>query len=373
MKRSTDRILTSHVGSLPRPDDLRAMLDQRRRGEDYDHKAFESRLGSAVQETVNQQIEAGLDVINDGEMAKMSWSGYIRDRLGGYEMKPLVSLIGREQRDFPEYAQGRVGGRTDATPSMVATGPVQYIGQQEIHRDIANLREALEGKRYVEAFMAAVGPDNVGYQPGQNEYYKTDEEYIKANARALKTEYKAITDAGFILQIDTPVMKYNALSLEVADFRKRFGRLMELYNDILSDIPEEQIRLHICYGGMRAPHSGDIHLDQYADILVNARAAAFSLDQNVQHEHEWRVWRDVKLPDGKALIPGVVAHNTDTIEHPQVIADRLVRLANVVGRENVLAGTDCGLGGRVPNEIAWAKFRAMTEGARLASKELWGK
>ena len=323
MKRSIDRILTTHVGSLPRPDDLRAMLDVRRRGEDYDHRAFDSRLGSAVQETVNEQIESGLDVVNDGEMAKMSWSGYIRDRLGGYEVKPLVSLIGREQHDFPEYAQGRVGGRTDATPSMVATGPVEYIGQQEIHRDIANLREALFGKRYVEAFMAAVGPDNVGYQPGQNEYYKSDEEYIEANARALKTEYKAIADAGFILQIDTPVMKYNALSLTVEDFRKRFSRLMELYNDVLADIPEDQIRLHICYGGMRAPHSGDIHLDQYADILVKARAAAFSLDQNVQHEHEWRVWKDVKLP-GRALVPAS-SRTPRTRSAPSAIADRLVR------------------------------------------------
>jgi len=373
MKRSTDRILTTHVGSLPRPEDLRVMLDAKRRDEPYDHRAFESRLGSAVQQTVNEQIEAGLNVINDGEMPKPSWSGYIRDRLAGYEMKPLTSLIGREQRDFPQYSEGRVGGRGEPTPSMVCTGPVSYVGKADVHRDIANLRQALEGKRYVEAFMAAVGPDNVGYQPGQNAYYKTDEEYIEANARALKTEYKAITDAGFILQLDTPVMKYNALSLTVEDFRKRFSWLMELYNDILCDIPEEQIRIHICYGGMRAPHSGDIHLDQYADILVKVRAAAFSLDQNVQHEHEWRVWKDVKLPDGKALIPGVVAHTTDTIEHPQLIADRLVRLANVVGRENVLAGTDCGLGGRVSNEIAWAKFRAMVEGAKLASKELWGK
>ena len=165
--------------------------------------------------------------------------------------------------------------------------------------------------------MAAVGPDNVGYQPGQNEYYKSDEEYIEANAQALKTEYKAIADAGFILQIDTPVMKYNALSLEVDDFRKRFGRLMELYNDILSDIPEEQIRLHICYGGMRAPAQRRHPPRAVPRHPGQAQAAAFSLDQNVQHEHEWRVWKDVKLPDGKALIPGVVAHTTDTIEHPR--------------------------------------------------------
>jgi 5-methyltetrahydropteroyltriglutamate--homocysteine methyltransferase len=372
MKRSTDRILTSHVGSLPRPPDLRQMLDAKARGEPYDKDAFAKRLKTAVAETVQKQAEVGLDVINDGEMHKPSWSGYVRDRLGGFEIKPLVSVVGREQREFPEYSAGRTGGVREAAPSMVCTGPITYIGQAEIQEDIDNLKAAVARANVTEVFMAAVGPDNVGYQPGQNEYYPNDEAYIEANAAAMKTEYKAIADAGFVLQIDTPVMKYNALSLTKEEFRARFGRLVDLMNETLKDIPEEQVRLHICYGGMRAPHSGDIGLEDYADLLIKINAGGYSLDQNVRHEHEWKVWKDVKLPDGKLLMPGVVAHTTDVIEHPQLIADRIVRLANVVGRENVIAGTDCGLGGRVPQEIAWAKFRSMVEGARIASKELWG-
>jgi 5-methyltetrahydropteroyltriglutamate--homocysteine methyltransferase len=373
MKRSTERILTSHVGTLPRPANLEALLQagEEKRGEYFDA------LPEAVREAVRLQGDAGLDVINDGEYGKIGgFSNYVRTRLAGYELKPLPTLIGREQKDFPTYAVGRVGGpRPEGAPpqmQMVCTGPVSYIGEEEVQRDIRNLKAAIEGRHVTDVFMAAVGPDNVNYQPGGNEYYPTTQEYVAANAEALKHEYKAIADAGFVLQIDMPVMKYNALSLSLEEFRARFAELVEVLNHALEGIPPDQVRVHVCYGGMKIPHTGDLMLGQYLDLLLKINANGISYDQNVRHEQEWKLFREVKLPDGKLLMPGVVAHITETIEHPELIADRLVRLANLVGRENVIAGTDCGLGNRVHPEIAWAKFRSMAEGARLASKELWG-
>jgi 5-methyltetrahydropteroyltriglutamate--homocysteine methyltransferase len=318
-------------------------------------------------------------VINDGEFGKLGgFSNYVRTRLSGYELKPLQTLIGREQRDqFPEYSVGRVGGRRaeGIQPQMqlVCTGPISYTGQAEIERDIGNLKTAIEGQAVTDVFMAAVSPDNINYQPGANQYYRSEEEYIRANAEALKHEYKAIADAGLVLQIDMPVMKYNALSLSLADFRKRFEMLIEILNDALAGIPADQVRIHICYGGMKIAHTGDLMLNQYLDILLKLNANGISLDQNVRHEHEFLMFEKVKLPEGKLLMPGVLAHTTDVIEHPELIAYRLTRLARLVGRDNVIGGTDCGLGNRVHPEIAWAKFRSMAEGARLATKELWGR
>jgi 5-methyltetrahydropteroyltriglutamate--homocysteine methyltransferase len=205
--------------------------------------------------------------------------------------------------------------------------------------------------------MAAVGPDNIDYQPGVNQFYANEEEYVRGCAAALKNEYQAITDAGFILQIDTPVMKFNALQLSLPDFRKRFGNLVEIFNETLADIPQEQIRLHICFGGGRGPHTGDIMLKDFMDLVLRIKSAAVSFDQNVRHEHEWAIWEDMKLPEDKTLIPGVVAHTTDTVEHPELVTQRLLRYAN--------------LGGRVHPDIVWAKFRSQVEGARLASKKLW--
>jgi 5-methyltetrahydropteroyltriglutamate--homocysteine methyltransferase len=402
MNRSTDRILTSHVGSMPRPADL-AALDPRP-GQAFDGDAYAARLRTATAEIVRKQVEAGLDVINDGELYKPSWSGYIRNRLTGFESVPVTpeaqgfSMIGSEAKDFGGYysersaggggigggglgapgggggfpGAGRNPGAVAAGTMLACTGPITYVGEAELARDIENCKAATAGVNVSDVFMAAVGPDNVGYQPGVNQYYATENDYIDACAKALKTEYKAITDAGFILQIDTPVQKFKALSMEVPEFRKRFEALTEIMNDTLRDIPSGQVRLHICYGGGRGPHAGDITLKDYADLVLKINADGVSLDQNVRHEHEWTVWKDTKLPAGKVLIPGVVAHTTDTVEHPELVAQRLIRLANLVGRENVIAGTDCGLGGRVHPDIVWAKFRSQAEGARIASKALWG-
>jgi 5-methyltetrahydropteroyltriglutamate--homocysteine methyltransferase len=373
MKRSTDHILTSHVGRLPSPKDLQELLS----GSGTATPEYFAALPDAVRDVVREQLDVGIDVINDGEFGKVGgFSNYVRTRLTGYELKPLASLIGREQeRDFPEYSVGRVGGpRPDgAVPQMqmVCTGPITYIGQAEIERDIANMQLAVADQQVTDVFMASVSPDNVNYQPGSNEYYPSEDDYIVANAEALREEYLAITAAGFVLQIDMPVMKYNALSLSLEQFRHRFARLIEILNHALTGIPADQVRAHICYGGMKIAHTGDLMLNQYIDLLFDLNANGISYDQNVRHDHEWTLFSDLKLPDGKLLMPGVLAHTTDVIEHPELIAERLVRLAKLVGRENVIAGTDCGLGGRVHDEIAWAKLRSMAEGARLATVELF--
>jgi 5-methyltetrahydropteroyltriglutamate--homocysteine methyltransferase len=381
MKHSTDRILTTHVGSMPRPTDLRAMLDARQAEQEYDPAALAARVKSSVMDIVKQQADVGLDIINDGEQAKTGWSGYIRDRLAGFEFRDVAAGGGNLERGtergkgdyegyFADQARNR---RAGGAKQMVCTGPITYIGGADIQADVDNFAAALKGVNVAESFMASVGPDNVGYQPEQNEYYSSEAEYTQACAEALRAEYKAIANAGFVVQVDTPVMKFNALDLELKEFRRRFGELIEIMNHTLQDVPEEQIRLHICYGGMRGPHSEDINLNDFVDLVMNIRSSGISYDQNPRHEHEWKLWRDVKLPDGKVLIPGVVSHTNDVIEHPELIADRLERLANLVGRENVVAGTDCGLGGRVHADVAWGKFRSMVEGAQIASKALWGK
>jgi 5-methyltetrahydropteroyltriglutamate--homocysteine methyltransferase len=388
VKRSTDHILTTHVGSLPRPPELRELEQAGRAGSDE----YRSALRAGVRDIVEKQLAVRLDVINDGEIYKPSWSGYVRERLKGFEPRPVPEGFsytnrGREAVEFAGYYAERgggvggiggllgapVGGGAPATTQMTCVAPIEYVGQALVQRDVENLREAIKNVQPADVFMAAVGPDNVGYQPGVNQHYASEDDYIRGNAQALIHEYKAVTDAGFILQIDTPVMKFAALQMTLPDFRRRFGALVEILNETLKDIPEEQIRLHICFGGGRGPHSNDIMLKDFMDLVLKIKSTGISIDQNVHHEHEWVIWKDMKLPDGKVLIPGVVAHTTDTIEHPELIAQRLVRYANLVGRENVMAGTDCGLGGRVHAHIAWAKFRAMVEGARLATKELWGK
>ena len=381
MKHSTDRILTTHVGSMPRPPELRAMLDARQALEPYDEAAMAALVKESVANIVREQADVGLDIINDGEQYKTGWSGYIRDRLGGFEFRDVPAGRGNMERgtervkgDYDRYFANQAGNRgTAPARQMVCTSPIGYTGQAEIQTDVDNFKAALNGVSVAEGFMASVGPDNVGYQPEQNEYYGSEEEYVNACAEAMREEYRAIANAGFVLQVDTPVMKFNALGMELPDFRMRFGRLVELLNHTLQDIPEEQIRLHICYGGMRGPHSEDINLNEFVDLLLQVRSSGISYDQNPRHEHEWKLWRDVKLPDGKVLIPGVVAHTNDVIEHPELIADRIERLANLVGRENVVAGTDCGLGGRVHPDIVWGKFRSMVEGAGIATKALWGR
>ena len=401
MQRSTDRIITTQVGSLPRPNDLRQMWDDRlAKRSSYNEEAFNARVRSAVAEMVQQQHDCGIDVVSDGEQGRIGWTAFLPERLNGLEDRPANATTatnygGRERAKglFDGYTAERArlaatGEGREFQPSKEAqealrvrtfcVGPVSHKGPEAINREIDNLNAALAKTQVVEAFIPSVGPDNMGYLPDQNEYYSNQEDFLRACAKAIRGEYKAILDAGFVLQIDTPVMKFNALGMEVPEFRKRFGLLVEVFNETLAGLPEDRIRLHLCYGGGRGPHSEDINLPDFIDLILQVKAAGFSYDQNPRHEWEWEIWKDTKLPDGKVLIPGCVGHTNDVIEHPELVRQRIVRLANLVGRENVIASTDCGFGTSAAGDelhadVAWAKLDALVQGARLASAALWGR
>ena len=379
MQRNTDRILTMHAGSLARPPDLREMVVARSNGQPYDATALAGRLRSAVAEVVQQQIAVGLDSINDGEFSKSNFTHYARERLSGHMQRAagpehvLARIYGRDAREFPEYFAGRgnLGGR-----EVVCTGPLTYIGHAALQTDIDNFTAALQGVEGPEPFLPAVAPGTIEHWMG-NEYYATDEEFLNAIADAMHEEYKAITDAGFLLQIDDPDLA-DAWQIHgdmsVPEYRKFAALRLEALNYALRDIPEESVRFHMCWGSYHGPHQYDIPLKDIVDLVLQVKAVGYSIEaSNPRHEHEWQVWEAVKLPAGKVLIPGVVGHATDFIEHPELVAQRLVRYARLVGRENVIAGTDCGLGTRVGHaKIAWAKFAALVEGARLATRQLWG-
>ena len=383
MKRSTDRILVSHVGSLARPRDLIAMLVARNEGKPFDAEALARRTRDAVAEVVEKQIECGIDIVNDGELGKSNFSRYTKERLGGFIERTAgadfkaTSIFGRDMLEFTEYFNR--GGRTSIghhARVFYCVEPLTYIGQDEVNADIANLKSALQGKNFEEAFLPAVAPGTMEHWM-KNEYYKTNEEYLFAIAAAMAEEYRAITDAGFVLQIDDPDLAdawqmYPQMS--TTEYRKYQELRIEALNHGLKGLPEDRIRFHMCWGSYHGPHKYDISLKDIVDLILKVRAGCYSIEaSNPCHEHEWRVWEDVKLPDGKSLMPGVIGHYSDFIEHPRAIADRLIRYAKIVGRENVIAGTDCGIGSRVGHpQVGWAKFQAMAEGARIASRELWG-
>lgn len=391
MKRSTHRTLTTHVGSLPRPADLMALyLEQ------VPAEKLEPRLSNAVAEVVRQQIEAGIDVVNDGEFGKPmsdavdygAWATYVYGRLTGFEMRDLSkdfdiikSLMGgsKDRLDFAEYyatPEAYAGPSSRAIEFPINVGPIRYTGQAMIQRDLRNLKAALAGKDVEDAFMTAV-VTGVSILPG--EYYKSTEEQGAAVAEAMREEYKAITDAGINLQLDDPIIvnvyewQYS-MSGDMAAFRKWAAAHVELVNHALQGIPEDKVRYHICWGSWKGPHSTDLPLREVIDPMLKVKASQYSVEAaNPQHEHEWKVWKDTKLPEGKAVIPGVVTHKTNVLEHPETVADRITRYAGVVGRENVIASTDCGMGGRIHPSIAWAKLRALAQGAALASDRLWGR
>ncbi|MQG68605.1 MAG: cobalamin-independent methionine synthase II family protein [SAR202 cluster bacterium] len=378
MRRSTERILTTHAGSLARPADLREMAIAKNGGEPYDEAALAGRLRSAVIQVVQQQVESGLDSINDGEFSKFNFTSYARERLSGHEQRTAVpgevlsKIYGRDALEFPEYFEGRgnLGGA-----EVICTGPLTYIGHTALQADIDNFKVALQGVEDTEAFLPAVAPGTIEHWM-ENSYYEKDEDVLNAIADAMHEEYKAITDAGFLLQIDDPDLAdawQIHPEMSVAQYRAFAELRIEALNYALRDIPEESIRFHMCWGSYHGPHVYDIALTDIINIILKVKAVGYSIEaSNPRHEHEWRVFEDVKLPDGKSLIPGVVGHASDFVEHPELIAQRLVRYGQIVGRENVIAGTDCGLGTRVGHpKIAWAKFEALAEGAALATKQLW--
>ena len=393
MKRSDNRILVTHVGALPRPQELGALVMTKTRGEAHDDAKLTDWLRTAVSDVVAQQVEAGIDVISDGEYGKTNWTNYIGGRLGGFEIrKPLsgdsygsgtqAGIIGRDRKAFEDFyadydeniarvRQTRAGGPSALRQDYVNVGPVEYTGQEAVAQDIGNLKAAIVPAQVSDAFMPSIGPDNVLPQ-ARYEHYPNEESYVYAIADAMKPEYKAIADAGFILQIDAPVGKFETQNMTLKAFRGRFARSVEALNHALQGIPEEQVRFHLCYGSWHGAHAHDLELKDIVDLVLKVNAQAYSIEAaNPRHEHEWKVWKEIKLPDGKILIPGVVAHSTNTIEHPELVADRIERFASVVGRENVIASTDCGLGARVHPQIAWAKLRTLSEGARKASSDLW--
>jgi 5-methyltetrahydropteroyltriglutamate--homocysteine methyltransferase len=359
MKYSTDRILTTHAGALPQPPDLKAMHTAQVGGKTVDQAAFTKRVREAVAEVVKKQIACGLDVINDGEVGKSNFSRYARERLSGFierDVKPgdqASTIYARDFIEFGDYFHNRATHRGDNLRRVFCNAPLKYIGQQSLKNEIDDFKAGLQGQKYEEAFLPAIAPGTIEHWM-KNDYYPNDEAYLLAIADAMHEEYKAIVDAGFLLQIE---LRVDALN---------YG---------LRNIPADRVRFHTCWGSYHGPHKYDIPLRDIIDLILKVNANTISIEAaNPRHEHEWRVWEEVKLPAGKVLVPGVVGHATDIVEHPQAIADRLVRYAKVLGRENVMAGTDCGLGPRVGDpQIAWAKFEAMAEGARIATKELWGR
>jgi 5-methyltetrahydropteroyltriglutamate--homocysteine methyltransferase len=393
MQRSTSRILTTHTGSLPRPGDLVALLNAKELGEPYDKKAFAARVSRAISEVVQQQTDAGIDVIGDGEHSKFNWMAYARARLTGLEEIDSPVRFRGATRDSIEFAGAYedlkimhaarsgtlVAKRTARPKALVCAGPIRYVGQDEVRADVENLKKSLAGKKHDEAFITAISPSNLELYY-ENRHYGTEEEYLEALGEAMRVEYLAIVDAGFLLQIDDPRMAthYNrATDSTIEDCRKFITLRVEALNHALRGIPEEKIRFHTCYSTNIAPRVHDFELKHFADLMLQVRAAAYLVEAaNPRHEHEWQVWQDVKLPDDKIVIPGVVSHCVHLVEHPELVAQRIVRFADVVGRERVIAGTDCGFGtsgagDEVHPDVAWAKLRAMVEGARIASQRLF--
>jgi len=388
MKHSTERILTTHVGSLPRPPDLLEMIQAKEQGRPIDAEAFAARVKSAVAEAVRKQAEAGIDIAADGEMGRFGFIPYVNERLTGLEARSNPRSEGtwarsREHLAFPEYyawaAQmpGAAGGAQRT--QWVCTGPIAYKGQQALKRDIDNLKAALAQVRHEEAFMPAVSPAQLaGWN--RNEYYKTEEEFRIAIADALREEYKAIVDAGLVLQIDDPQLASHYTThpeLDIAQCRNVASATVELLNHALAGIPAERVRYHTCYGINMGPRVHDLELKHIIDIMLRINAGAFSFEAgNPRDEHEWKVWETAKLPQGKVLIPGVITHGSNFVEHPEAVAQRIGRFAEAVGRENVIAGADCGFASfsttcEVHPTVVWAKLAALGEGARLASRELW--
>jgi len=390
MKTSTHRILTTHVGSLPRPPDLLAMILAKEQGAPFDAERHASVVRSAVAEVVKKQAEAGIDVVADGEMGRFGFIPYVNDRLSGIEARPNPGGEGtwarsREHLAFPEYyawAAQMPGAAGGSQPTRwVCTGPIAYKGHEALARDIDNLKAALAKVNCEEAFMPAVSPAQLaGWN--KNEFYRTDEEFRIAVADALHDEYQAIVDAGLVLQIDDPQLASHYTThpeLDVTQCRNWANATVEVLNHALAGIPPGRVRYHTCYGINMGPRVHDLELKHIVDIMLRIDAGAYSFEAgNPRHEHEWRVWEEVKLPAGKALIPGVITHGSNFVEHPEAIAQRIGRFANVVGRENVIAGADCGFASfsttcEVHPTVVWAKLAALAEGARLATKELWAE
>jgi len=378
MKRSMDRILTTHTGSLPRPPDLTATLEAMDAGTAPDPAAFEARVREAVAEIVRRQVSAGVDIVNDGEQGKVGYSTYVRHRLTGFEGQSVMPMRA-DWADFPEAAERL--GRSLAVARPSCNGPINWKDRTAVLKDLATLRAALDRVEPVEAFMTAASPGVIAHFL-RNEHYPTREAYLARLVEVMKDEYDAVHQAGFLLQVDCPDLamgRHLAFpDLSTPEFLKIAEGNIEALNHALRDIPADRLRLHLCWGNYEGPHHRDIPLREILGVALKARPQALSVEgANPRHEHEWVVFRELRVPDDRVLIPGVLDSTTNFIEHPELVAQRIVRYVEVVGRERVIAGTDCGFATfarstpLVEPEIAWAKLRSMAEGARLASAQLW--
>ncbi len=387
MKRSSDRILTTHVGSLIRPPALQDFLRAKQAGKPYDKSGYESCLQQSVAEVVHHQAEVGIDVVSDGEFGKsISWSQYVLERLSGFERRPVQPgrnpfTRGVDREQFAEfYAELDAREGVATTVEAVCVGPISYTGQAELARDIANFKAALKDTKVEEAFMPVAAPASV-IPDRKNEYYKSEEELIHAIGAAMRTEYRMIIDAGFVLQLDDAraAVTYDRMVPpgSFADYRKWLALQVDVLNEAIAGLPADRIRYHVCWGSWPGPHTTDVPLKDIVDLILGMKVGAYVIEgANPRHEHEWRVWESAKLPQDRLLIPGVISHATNVVEHPELVAERIVRLARLVGRENILAGTDCGFAQgpfhrRVHPSIMWAKLDALVKGAKLASAELW--
>ncbi len=383
IQQNPGRILTTHVGSLPRPHDLLDLMAKQVSGVGFDPAAYDRRVSRAVEESVAQQASTGIDIVNDGEQGKTGFFLYVRDRLEGFEERRDTEIkeFESEVAAFPEYYAeyfkvAMAGGSIAPVVPLVCTGPIKYKGLESLRRDIANLKSAAAKTRHHAAFMPSVSPSGVG----SNEYYRTTEEYLHAVGAALRVEYLEIINAGLLLQIDDPFLTniFTNAALDMTQRRARAETYVEVLNECLRDIPPEKVRLHTCHGINEGPRVHDADLADVVGYMLRVNAGGYSIEAaNPRHEHEYHLWENVKLPEGKVLIPGVITHASNIVEHPKLIAERLVRFAKLVGRENVTASADCGFSSQatyhteVHPTVIWAKFSAMRDGARLASEQLW--
>jgi 5-methyltetrahydropteroyltriglutamate--homocysteine methyltransferase len=385
MASGATRILTTHCGSLPRPHDLLDMMKYRITGEGdpVGDNAFDTRVTEAVAECVERQVQSGLDMVTDGETSKAGFFSYIKDRIDGFEARDNVKVpfYEAEVAAFPEYyeeyfARAMMGGAVAPVARLFCTGPVSYSGQAALNKDIANLRAAVDASGADAAFMPATAPSGVGY----NDYYQTEEEFFEAVGEALRVEYKAITDAGFIVQVDDPSLSdiFGDPALDESQKQRKADIYVDSINHALRGIPEEKVRFHTCYGINEGPRIFEPALAEVIGHILKINASVYSFEAaNPRHEHDYHVFAETHLPDGKAIMPGVVTHASNIVEHPELIAEWLVRFAGLVGRENVIAGADCGFSSQanyrteVHPTVIWAKFEAMAEGARIASDKLW--
>jgi len=389
MKRSDDRILTTHVGSLIRPKELQDFLRLKQAGKPYDRAAYDACLTQSVAAVVKRQAEARIDVVSDGEFGKaISWSQYVLDRLSGFERRPVKPDAnpfkrGADRERFSEfYAELDAQDGVATTMDSVCVGPIKYTGQAELQRDIDNFKAALKGAKVEEAFLPVAAPASV-IPDRKNEYYKTDDDLLAAIGEAMHTEYKMIVDAGFLVQLDDArnAVTYDRMvpPASFADYRNWLERQVDVINHAIAGIPADRIRYHVCWGSWPGPHTTDVPLKDIVDLILKVKVGAYVIEgANPRHEHEWKVWSQAKLAPSQVLIPGVISHATNVVEHPELVAERIVRLAKIVGRDNVIAGTDCGFAQgpfhrRVHPSIMWAKLEALAAGARLASGELWGR